>query len=508
MEDNLNGVLNTSNMVNNSMIDCGHLRIPQIEAFFAHLQEDEAQMMALFGFIENPVRPPRVPPSGNIEFGFMLYWIHHPPVELLALLAEHPVLGQFFTCFQQMAPASKITEADYHAVTEAIADGGVAWTDGTMIGTGKYEQLDPKWAIAAINYAVNLVFPSTLEHFRTGASKSLPAPVPLKSSGGNTLSLAIVGDWGAGSYSETNGEICPAIRVRDQMDNRAVTAADYFIHLGDTYYAGTGAWRAPVNEETHNLYDLWPQDWSGKSYTLNSNHEMYGAAEGYYKTALQQGGKFSAQAGLSYFALTYGEWLILGLDSAYYSDAGNATPAHPHNFYMEGAIGSPVHTAQTDWLAQFKTHTGPIMVMTHHTACDLTGAQTNLLYQQVEDALGRGPTLWYWGHLHNGIVYDQLGGSGGASPTKGRCCGHGSIPFGRAWGLEDSSGNLLPNIEYFARTPDPKAPNGNAGNAKTRMRNGYAVIDLGHDGGCTEKFYEVDTDTPVWSRRWSAGELA
>ena len=67
---------------------------------------------------------------------------------------------------------------------------------------------------------------------------------------------------------------------------------------------------------------------------------------------------------------------------------------------------------------------------------------------------------------------------------------------------------FAPNIEYFARTPDPKAPNGNAGNAKTRMRNGYAVIDLGHDGGCTEKFYEVDTDTPVWSRSWRAGELA
>ena len=147
------------------------------------------------------------------------------------------------------------------------------------------------------------------------------------------------------------------------------------------------------------------------------------------------------------------------------------------------------------------------MVMTHHAGCDVPGSEATSLYEQVATALGRPPTLWYWGHVHNGIVYDQIDQSG-KIPTKGRCCGHGAIPFGNAWGLQDANGNNLPNIVYYAHTPDPALPDTSGPKpANPRVRNGYALVTLHTDGGFTEAFYETGVAEPVWQQSWSAADL-
>ncbi len=94
---------------------------------------------------------------------------------------------------------------------------------------------------------------------------------------------------------------------------------------------------------------------------------------------------------------------------------------------------------------------------------------------------GDGPAYWYWGHIHDGIVYSNQSKAGSA--VKVRCVGHGAIPFGTAWGLEP-----LPNprVEYFAHTPI---------DGSIKVRNGFAIIELTNDGELTEKFYET-TGTP------------
>jgi hypothetical protein len=219
---------------------------------------------------------------------------------------------------------------------------------------------------------------------------------------------------------------------------------------------------------------------------------------------LKRGGKFAAQQGMSYFALTYGCWLVLGLDSGYYSDAYNG-----RRFYMDGAIGAAGLEQQIDWVRQFRDHQGPIMVMTHHGGCDTLTGQVTPLYDQVRAALCRAPTVWYWGHVHNGIVYDALFEKG-TNPvgTRGRCCGHGAIPFGNAWGLEEKGGKTNPNILYYAHTPDPDLPDTSGPRpANPRVRNGYALVTLHGDGGFTEAFYETGAAEPVWQRCWAAAEL-
>jgi len=102
--------------------------------------------------------------------------------------------------------------------------------------------------------------------------------------------------------------------------------------------------------------------------------------------------------------------------------------------------------------------------------------------------------------VHNGIVYEQIDQKG-SIPTKGRCCGHAAIPFGDAWGLQSRSGDTIPNILYYAHTPDPELP------GTTRVRNGYALVTLHGDGGFTEAFYETGDAKPVYRRTWTAAEL-
>ncbi|HVQ07139.1 MAG TPA: metallophosphoesterase [Allosphingosinicella sp.] len=480
-----------------------------IDDVLAFLVESEDQTLALIAYLKDPSNPPPAP-GGDIEFGFVLYWIHHPPWEIQLYLDLHPLLLVAYELLASRAPPTRLTRPEYEALEADFAGYGEPGPDGTMYGHKKYQQLDKGWMISALNYALNVMDPDSIHH-PLPDNKTAPIPLCRKDHDtGKDPVLGIVGDWGTGYYPDEGGALCPAQRVIEQITGAAQSPPiDYLIHLGDTYYAGTD-WRPLPDEEEDNFYDLWPDQGEGRNFTLNSNHEMYGAASGYFLVALREGGTFAAQNGMSYFALTYGPWLVLCLDSAYFSDAYNG-----RKMYMDGAIGTDALDQQIQWVEQFRDWPGPIMVMTHHGGCDtLTGAVTPL-YAQVQAALQRQPTLWYWGHVHNGIVYDKLNDSSPtpviaarAITTKGRCCGHGAIPFGNAWGLEDGDGSTNPNILYYAHTPDPDLPDTSGPNpCNPRVRNGYALVTLHQDGGFTEAFYETGEAGPVWQRSWTAAEL-
>ena len=478
-----------------------------IGEIFAFLVASENQMLVLIQYINDPSKVPQVPTQGDVEFGFVLYWIHNPPAQILAYFDEHPLLKFVYEVLAAVAPPTKITTAEYDQLMADLGAYGLPWDDGTLYGDKyKYQQLDSDWMLAALNYAANVLDPDWVHPLPDNATAIIA--LCRKDGTGADPVIGIVGDWGTGYFPDEGGGPCPAQRVIEQMTNPAQSPAiDYLIHLGDVYYAGTD-WRPLPGEEQDNFLSLWPDQGAGRNFTLNSNHEMYGAASGYFDIALQPNGPFAAQNGMSYFAMTYGSWLVLGLDSAYYSDAYNGM-----EFYMAGAIGTSALSQQIAWLAQFQSHQGPIMVMTHHAGADIAGGQIYALYGQVLKALGRPPTLWYWGHVHNGIVYDKLYDMSVeppvAYPTLGRCCGHGAIPFGRAWGLQDANGANLPNIPYFAQTPDPDLPDTSGPKpANPRVRNGYALVTLHQDGGFDEAFYETGVSEPVWQQSWSAADLA
>lgn len=147
------------------------------------------------------------------------------------------------------------------------------------------------------------------------------------------MKIALVGDWGTGQF--TDGE---ALSIMTQIMGHS---PDYLIHLGDVYYAGTTGDFLPSNEEMNNFLNDWPNSSqlpAGNSFMLNSNHEMYSGAKGYFNVGLADQ-RFSQQQGTSYFALQYAGWTILGLDSAYYS---------PGAMFMSGI-------AETAALQEFET---------------------------------------------------------------------------------------------------------------------------------------------------------
>ncbi len=323
-----------------------------------------------------------------------------------------------------------------------VGPGGEIW------GTGKYQQLDPGWAEAAAVWLEHLVlgkhaFPGTV---------SKPILMP------NKVQIALAGDWGTGDW-RTAANPAPSTDVRNHI---AFLHPHLTIHLGDVYYAGTS------EQEQHLLLNLWPKGSLG-ALTLNSNHEMYPGAGPYFDQALASS-LFSIQQQHSVFALENDNWVIVGLDSAYYSEA--------EGLYMDGSLypdGGP--TAQLDFLKSLVAKNKKVIVLTHHNGLSEDGSKTTNLWSQVMSAfpLGAGPAYWYWGHVHAGVVYQPRPETGNV-PC--RCCGHGALPWGQASQLANN-----PNVAWYENrlANDPDIPQ--------RVLNGFAVLDL--DGpGIREVFYD------------------
>jgi Calcineurin-like phosphoesterase len=239
---------------------------------------------------------------------------------------------------------------------------------------------------------------------------------------------------------------------------------DLTIHLGDVYYAGTG------DQEQHLLTQLWPRGTQG-AFTLNSNHEMYSGAKPYFKAIANA--PFDRQQGCSYFALENNSWVIVGLDSAYFSPEDN--------LFLDGRIfpdGKP--NAQNSFLLQkaagAQAAGKQLLLLTHHNGLDEPGANTTALWDQVMGAYpaGGGPAYWYWGHVHAAVVYQPKG----TANVRCRCCGHGGLPWGHASELANN-----PNVAWYENRPagDP--------DIRERVFNGFALLSL-NGPSIQETFYD------------------
>jgi len=312
--------------------------------------------------------------------------------------------------------------------------------DGAIWGTGKYQQLDPGWVESAAIWIENLILGK--HPFPGGQPPLLPMS--------DQATIAMAGDWGTGNFG--NGT-APAIKIKNRIPD---SNPDYTIHLGDVYYAGTSG------QETDFLLDLWPSGSAG-AFTLNSNHEMYSGAKPYFSEAVASQ-LFRLQSPFSFFALENSNWIVVGLDSAYFGDEDKA--------YLDGSIGTGEQVA---FLRQVANRGKKVIVLTHHDGLAQDGSAPTALWNQVMGAFpaGSAPAYWYWGHVHAGIVYVPQ-----ANGTLCRCTGHGALPWGFASELDRNA-----NVVWFETR--------NAGDPEDTLRvlNGYTVVQL--DGASfTETFYD------------------
>jgi hypothetical protein len=482
-----------------------------------YLQDSEQQLINLMSL-------PQLPPlaGGNIEFGLVLYGIH----EYLP------------TWISDLFPKPQINDAMLKRWNDRLQqDGPVVMNDGTLVGYDLWEVMDRGW-----------LFPFVLCLLHSSIGHKLDLQVPIQPFGSNpysatiqqdSLKIAMMGDWGTGIWNDNNTQ-GPAAQIMQQIQG---VGPDIVIHLGDVYYSGTSinlpfgvnafmilvasmlnsshweGWNKVVydiTEETDRLVTPWWSPGLARSFTLNSNHEMYSGGNGYFPAV--SAAPFAQQNATSYFMLTFQDWVILGLDSAYFS---------PDYLYMDGRLQSAANKSQVTWIqglvSSGKLTNKKVIVLTHHNGLTFDGfpvpgykplgADKPLpnLYDDLSGALGRDPDYWYWGHIHNGIVYTR---NVSLSPSKQtatlcRCLGHGALPFGSAYHwLENPSGQEEkyplgktatgpnPKIAYYAQTPlqnpPPPAPPLN------RVKNGFTVLTL-RAGSIKEEVYEQGTNAPVWS---------
>ncbi len=319
--------------------------------------------------------------------------------------------------------------------------GAIVLSDGTILGVGKFEQLDPGWL---------QMFAEMASHAFDQAPCSTEGQcIPIS----NQAKIGVVGDWGTGYWKDCS----PPELVRDHLMNSE--HPDITVHLGDEYYAGS-------KSEEDTFASLWPQPPTGLAFALNSNHAMYSKGINFFDETLSKK-KFHSQGGQSFFALHNDHWLIFGLDSACHADE--------LDLYMSGKIGATQQDFLKTTSAGFPNHR--IIVMTHHTGLDLAGSPTTLWDEvAAPTALGRPPDYWYWGHVHLGIVYNERAG------CRARCVGHGAIPNGQASAVAKNvapAGNQA-IAWYESKLADPGG---------IRVVNGYATVDL-DDSGITETFYD------------------
>ena len=192
---------------------------------------------------------------------------------------------------------------------------------------------------------------------------------------------------------------------------------------------------------------------------------MYSGGAPYFDVALADP-LFALQRMSSFFALENTDWVIVGLDSAYYADEAG--------MYMDGSLGDD--GVQLGFLRQQVATGKRVIVITHHNGLSEDGSETTNLWTQVMSAFpaDAGPDYWYWGHVHAGVVYQPKP----PGNTLCRCCGHGALPWGQASQLTNN-----PNVLWYESRSanDPDIPQ--------RVLNGFAMLYL--DGpNIVEVFYD------------------
>jgi hypothetical protein len=325
-----------------------------------------------------------------------------------------------------------------------------ATKSGALRGFGKYEEFDPGWLETLAEY---------LEHLAVKKPKFGVAPQCVDVAS-ESFTLAVAGDWAAGYWL---GEQTPAAKIAGLM-----SSADYTIHLGDTYYAGT------QKQVSEHLTAKWPRG-RVDGFAVPGNHEMYTKA---WPLMEALAARFPSQRGTTFFALRNPYWLVLALDTSYFASG----------MYLDGSLGP--ETVRRHWLGRKRPNPQRefmrqqlarcgkrrVMLFTHHPPYALTGPSKHdgdKKYEWARDVLEiftasglpSGPDYWAWGHIHATAVYRHVPGT-----FRGRLIGHGAIPFGASSALAKEKAKHDGRVVWYESVP--------VETGGQRMPNGYLRLEL------------------------------
>ncbi len=227
---------------------------------------------------------------------------------------------------------------------------------------------------------------------------------------GDPVRMAVVGDWGTGTRE--------AYEVATAM---AHAEPHFTIHLGDVYYVGT---KKEMYDNMLGGRVTWPVGTRG-SFALNGNHEMYGRGKAYFQHLLPTLGVGGAGQRASFFCLRNDYWLLLGLDTGYYSVG---LPVLERIF----TPSCKLHDKLVKWLREDvklqDDRTRGVILFSHHQYHSQFEAILDTAARQLSQFVHR-PVLWLWGHEHRLAIYRKHATQRGKLEAYGRCIGHGGLPI-------------------------------------------------------------------------------
>lgn len=286
----------------------------------------------------------------------------------------------------------------------------------------------------------------------------------------NDAKIAIIGDWGTGL--EDAEFLLQTLMINNKPD--------IIIHLGDIYYSAT-------NQECIDNFEKVIERVFNRTLGTNKripvlsvpgNHDYYAFGYDYYNmiTRLNQYNPDLIQQA-SYFCIETEnkKWQFIGADTGY----DDANPSNQINTFY---AGPNIHKDEIEWhVDKIKKFSGQSILLTHHQLyshiAKINGAESvysaypNLnkyLLDVFQPYFGDKIAAWLWGHDHNQVIYqDQLFGL-----NKGRLVG--------ASAFEEMQSNDPYKINYKDTPYDRRYK---LAEEKGYYNHGYALIDLGNEGG-------------------------
>jgi len=231
------------------------------------------------------------------------------------------------------------------------------------------------------------------------------------------IRIALCGDWGTG----TDEAYYVGQRILDSSPH-------YTIHLGDVYYVGDAAevsqnFLGEPNPDNDFQPCCWPCGTNG-AFALLGNHEMYARGEAYFEDMLPALGlKNGGGQKASYFCLQNKFWRIIGLDTGYNSVGW---PMLEILFPADCALPAKVIDWLKDEVRLNQADERGIILLSHHQYY----SKYDCCYRKPALQLSQlitGPVLWFWGHEHRLVIYEEFG-IGDGLRAHGRCIGHGGMP--------------------------------------------------------------------------------
>ena len=299
-----------------------------------------------------------------------------------------------------------------------------------------------------------------------------------------TVKVSLAGDWGSGTKDAHD----VGVRVSEGDP-------DFTIHLGDVYYVGT---KNEIHETMLGGRVHWPLGSRG-SFSLNANHEMYARGKAYFTYLLPALGIRNGVGGIprgqkaSFFCLRNEFWLVLGLDTGYYSVG---LPILEHVVKPSCKL----HDEIMRWLRQDvqlqNDKKRGIVLLSHHQYYSQFESGYERAAKQLAELVDR-PVLWFWGHEHRFAIYGKHATRKGRLHAYGRCIGHGGLPIED---IEDNPKRCCKRdvgLVLFDRRKRKTIGSTGIG------FNGYANL-LFEGRGLTVEYY--DTQQLLATEKWNVGD--